>query len=167
MNLRLPCGFETRQRLVQQQQPWLRGQDLRDFQRLQLGQREFGGGIAGGAIGKLDKVEDLRLHSAVHAARAEALRHRQVFRHAQRMHRLRDLEGTPDSAARARAYAAVRAMSTPSKRNVPRCGFTVPEITLKSVGLAGAVGADEPDDLAGRDGKRHAVRAPAGRRSAR
>ena len=48
----------------------------------------------------------------------------------------------------------------PLKLTVPRRGRTVPRIVREGRGLAGAVGADERDDLAALHGEREAAQGP-------
>ncbi len=59
VNLRFAVRLQTRQHFVEQQYSGLRGERLRHFERLQLGQREFGRRIARRVSGQLHELEDL------------------------------------------------------------------------------------------------------------
>ncbi len=134
----------------------MRRQCLRYFERFQFGQREFAGGVARGAVGELDQVQDFGDGALVDVARAETLGDGQVLRHGQRMHRLRNLERAPDAAARALICRGPRDVGVfEMQRSAVRPHRSGNHVEQR--GLAGAVRTDQPDDFAGGNGQRNTV----------
>ncbi len=144
------------QHFVEQQQLRIGGQGLGHFQRLQLRQRQAGGGIAAGLGGQAGEVEDLGYAPRVHPAGAEALSDQQVFVHRQFVHRLRDLEGA--AYAQARAAEQGRAQDVLAVETDRAAGRACqPGYGVEQRGLASAVGADQSQHLVAVHPQRDAV----------
>ena len=93
---------------------------------------------------------------ATRASGVRQARQPHVFAHGHRRERGRNLEGAADPAARDRMRGnAVDAR--PRQRDAARVGNELSVDEIEAGRLAGAVGSDQRDQFAGRDGKRHVV----------
>ena len=89
-----------------------------------------------------------------------------VLEHRHPGERARDLEGAAEAAGDARLRRLARRRRAPSSRIAPRVGRRLPAMQVEHRRLAGAVRADQPDDLAARDARATRRRRRRCRRSA-